>query len=372
VDDIDRIRHSFPYLAQCVYLNTASVGLSWAGEGEAAADFYEAKAQGAGAMGVWSAKADATRVQLAALLQVCAASIEFVGSTTEALNLIALSLPLGKGEQVVVAEDEFPSVVLPWAGLGRRGVEVVRVPVPREEQRTEVLCEALGPHTRVLSVSHVHWRTGTRVDLVQLAAACRRYDTRLIVDGVQAVGALAVEAGAVDAYCASVFKWLLSGFGLGFVALSKRLAEELTPAMRGYSNEPPNRTLRYGHLNYPGIFALHATLGYLESVGWTRIHQRVDALAARAIGALRSQGFEVLTPEGAHGGIVSIRHPQASAQVRSLAGQGILVEDADPIVRASAHFYNTEDDIDRYAAALAAGLRVGRAAGAASRSDSAA
>jgi selenocysteine lyase/cysteine desulfurase len=226
------------------------------------------------------------------------------------------------------------------------------VPVTREAERTQRLCEALTPRTRVLAVSHVHWRTGTRVDLAQLTAACRAHDCRLIVDGVQAVGALHVEAAGVDAYCASVFKWLLSGFGLGFFALSERLAGELSPVVRGYSNEFPSRALRYGHLNYPGIFALNATLAYLKSVGWQRIHERVDLLASRAIMGLRNHGFEVLTPESAHGGIVSVRHAQAGAVVRALAGQAILVEDADPIVRASAHFYNTEDDIDRFVSAL--------------------
>jgi cysteine desulfurase/selenocysteine lyase len=360
VQSLERIRHSFPYLAQCTYLNTASVGLSWAGEGAAAAEFYEAKAQGAGAMGTWWEKADATRGELAALLKVAPAGIEFVSSTTEALNLIALSLPLTKGEQVVVAQDEFPSVVLPWANLERQGVELLRVPVAREQERTQLLCEAVGTRTRVLAVSHVLWRTGTRVDLQALARVCRAHDCRLIVDGVQAVGALPVEAGVADAYCASVFKWLLSGFGLGFVALSGRLAAELTPAVRGYSNEPPSRSLRYGHLNYPGIFALRATLGYLNSVGWPRIHQRVATLAQRAMSALRGEGFEVLTPDTAHGGIVSFRHPRATVLVRSLADHAILVEDAAPIVRASAHFYNTEEDIDRFITALVAGLRRGK------------
>jgi len=369
VPDADPIRASFPYLAQCVYLNTASVGLSWAGEGAAAAEFYDAKAQGAGAMGAWAARTEATREELGALLHVPPAAVDFVSSTTEALNLLALSLPLGRGQQVVVAEDEFPSVVLPWAHLARGGVELVRVPVSRESERTRLLCEALGARTRILAVSHVHWRTGTRVDLVQLAAACRAYDCRLIVDGVQAVGALPVEAAVADAYCASVFKWLLSGFGLGFVALSERLAQELNPVVRGYSNESPSRSLRYGHQNYPGIFALHATLGYLRSVGWRRIHARVAALAARGIGALRAAGFEVLTPEDAHGGIVSLRHPRASDLVRALAGQAILVEDAAPIVRASAHFYNSDDDIDRFASALVGSLRTAGASRATGRLD---
>ena len=93
------------------------------------------------------------------------------------------------------------------------------------------------------------------------------------------------------------------------------------------------------------------------------------ALAARGIGALRAAGFEVLTPEDAHGGIVSLRHPRASDLVRALAGQAILVEDAAPIVRASAHFYNSDDDIDRFASALVGSLRTAGASRATGRLD---
>ena len=202
--------------------------------------------------------------------------------------------------------------------------------------------------TRALSVSHVHWRTGTRVDLEVLASACRKHDCRLIVDGVQAVGAIPVDASEVDAYCASVFKWLLSGFGLALVVLSERMSSELTPVVRGYANPPPSRALRYGHLNYPGIYALHATLRYLDSMGWQSIHAHVSRLASRTLHALRNRGFDVVTPQDSHAGIVSIRHPDASALVETLTRSSILVENGSPYLRVSPHFYNTDADLDRF------------------------
>lgn len=355
----DAIRAKFPYLSQCVYLNTASAGLSWAGQAQAAAEFYEqAKARGIGGADEWAAKTEATKADLSGLLGVHSADVHFVGSTTEALNLVALSLPLRAGDQIVVAEDEFPSVLQPWIAAQSRGVSLIRVRVPSEAQRTEALCSAVNSGVRALAVSHVHWRTGTSVDLAQLSAVCRKHDCRLIVDGVQAVGAVPVDAALADAYCASVFKWLLSGFGLGFLTLSTRLAQELRPALLGYSNEPPSRSVRYGHVNYPGLYALHATLSFLRSVGWDDIHGRVALLAERASRRLRGHGFEVLTPDRSRAGIVAIRHPDAPTVVRSLAAQSIVVEDWNPIVRVSPHFYNSEEDIDRFVEALVRAERV--------------
>jgi cysteine desulfurase / selenocysteine lyase len=351
--DLSKIRADFPYLSRCVYLNTAAAGLSWVGQGKAAAEFYDAgKASGMGGAVDWAAKVTAVKRELGRLMHVSPHCIHFVGSTTEALNLVALGLPLKRGDKVVIAQDEFPSVVHPWRSWQTQGVELIQVPIHHERERTEALCTAVRGGVRVLAVSHIHWRTGTRVDITQLSARCREYDCRLIVDGVQAVGVVPVQAGSVDAYCASVFKWLLSGFGLGFVAVSERLAGELQPVVRGYNNEPPSRAVRYGHMNHPGIYALLASLEYLRSIGWDRIFSRVEELALRASASLRSRGFNVITPIAAHGGIVSIQHPAASNLVRALAAQSIFVEDRGGVLRASPHFYNTEEDVDRFVDAL--------------------
>jgi selenocysteine lyase/cysteine desulfurase len=285
-------------------------------------------------------------------MDVAPECVHFVGSTTEALNLVVLSLPLHAGDKVVFAQDEFPSVVQALSGWQAKGVELIEVPISHEAQRTEALCAAVQPGVRALAVSHVHWRTGTRADIAQLSARCLEFDCRLIVDGVQAVGAVPVRAGVADAYCASVFKWLLSGFGLGFVFVSETLASELQPILRGYSNEPPSQALRYGHINYPGVYALLASLEYQQSLGWDEIFSRVNDLALRAIAALSSRGFEVITPLAAHGGIVSVRHPEASRVVQALAAEGIFVEDRSGVLRASPHFYNTEEDIEKFVSAL--------------------
>src|ERR1700744_5807551 len=143
---MNEVRKDFPHLATCVYLNTAAVGLATPGQALAAGPFYsDGESQG-------------------------------VAGTPEALTLVALSLPLRKGDRVVLAHDEFPSVMQPWLHWQTRGVEVIHVPIGDETQRTEALCAAVQGGAQVLAVSHVHWRTGTRIDLTQLSVCCREYD----------------------------------------------------------------------------------------------------------------------------------------------------------------------------------------------------
>jgi selenocysteine lyase/cysteine desulfurase len=358
--EIASVREFFPFLTQAAYLNTATAGLSWTGLGQASAAFYEGKKRGICGRNEWVVNAARTRAALAALLGVSEDAASFTGSATEALNLACLGLPLPPGSRVAVAADEFPSVRQACLALGKSGAHVDPIEIPSETERSAALADAASA-AQVLAVSHVHWRTGTTVDLEQIAAACRSSGTWLIVDGVQAAGAIPVRAGLADAYCGSCFKWLLGGFGLGFMTLSERLAREWTPPLRGYANEWPSRDPQYGHLDYPGIYALGASLEFLGSLGWEAIFHRVAELSGRLAERLLEHGFELLTPRTATAGIVSIRRENASELVECLAQESIFVEDRDYIVRASPHFYNTEAEIERYVLALA--KHCGRSAG---------
>ena len=107
-----RVRADFPYVEQDVYLNTAAAGLSWTGQGRAAARFYdEAKQRGINGMATWQQAAQHVRTRIARLVGVNEDEIRFVGSTTEGLNLTVSAIPWRAGDEIVVAEDEFPSVI---------------------------------------------------------------------------------------------------------------------------------------------------------------------------------------------------------------------------------------------------------------------
>jgi selenocysteine lyase/cysteine desulfurase len=292
------------------------------------------------------------RAGLAALLGVEEGAVSFTGSATESLNLACLGLPLQPGSRIAVATDEFPSVWQACLALRKSGIDILPVEIRSEAERGAALAQAASG-VQALAVSHVHWRTGTTLDLAPIAAACRSSGAWLIVDGVQAVGAIPVRVGLADAYCGSSFKWLLGGFGLGFMTLSARLAREWTPPFRGYANQWPSRDPQYGHLDYPGIYALDASLGFLGSLGWEAIFRQVAQLSSRLSERLLEQGFEVLTPRAAAAGIVSIRCQDSRERVDRLAEQSIFVEDRDSILRVSPHFYNTEAEVERLVAALA-------------------
>lgn len=349
----EALKLDFPYLAERCYLNTAAAGLSWAGQGAAAAQFYDSeKSRGINGRHEWRSRLDSAERNVRALLGGFSGHINFLSNTTEALNLVAHSIKWIAGDEIVALADEFPSVLHAWHGAQTAGAKIVVVEARGESTRTAALCNAITGKTRVIAVSHVHWVTGTAIDLQQLGRKCRDHGVLLVVDGIQAMGAIPVSLEFVDIYCGAVFKWLLSGFGLSILAVSQRAFDQMRPAYVGYPNLPPERSLNYGHVNYPGIYALDATLEHLQAYGWRDIHSAVARNAARLVAGAVRLGYTVAAPQDARAGIVSLVADDARSLRDALAKRGIDVEERSGLLRCSPHFYNTDEDVDRLLDAL--------------------
>jgi selenocysteine lyase/cysteine desulfurase len=351
-------RALFPYLEQRIYLDTAAAGLCWKGHGAAVARFYDdVKCRGYDARPEWWAMTNKVRARLARWLGVAPEDINFVSNTTEGLNLASHSLRLRAGDRVVFAEDEFPSVARIWHAAERAGAEAVRVNVPREEDRQACLMAAVNDGTRVLVVSQTQSHTGTTVDLVALGRHCHDHGALLMVDGIQALGAVPVRLAGVDIYAASFFKWMLSGFGIGLLVTSRRARAAMTPAWRGYANMDDKEQLQYAHMNTPALYGLDATLDVLDFIGWEAIYARVRQLGDYLIDAADARGLDLVTPREQRAGIFVVRAPDGEAVRARLAERNISVSARGPGVRISPHFYNTPEDIEQCVDALASVLR---------------
>jgi cysteine desulfurase/selenocysteine lyase len=347
------LRARFPYLAEVAYLNTAGASLSSTEVGEAAAVFHrEVKSKGLEGQPDWWAKIETVRSRLAAHLRAEADAVGFHGSCTEAMNLLAVSITEPERFLIVADHDDHAAVWAPWVGAASRGVRVhfpeIAPGAPRE---VTLMAAAAKVGADAIAVSHVDWRSGARIDLASLSAFCRAREILLFVDGSQAAGAIAVDASLADAYLGSTFKWLLAGFGLGYLVLSSGLKQRLVPGFRGSRNEPPSRDLRYGHINLGGIYELDAGLGLLESAAALGLSDRATNLAGLLRARLLDEGQSVITPD-ASAGIVALSCVDSERAALELLAQGVSVQSQPGALRASAHIYNSEDDIDRYVRAL--------------------
>src|ERR1700704_2325149 len=231
----------------------------------------------------WARFRTQVRGRVAQLLSVGPESITFTKNTTAGLGLVAAGLDWETGDNIVGVDREFPANIYPWMGLNRKGVEL-RLYRP-EQGRIDVkavvrLCDR---RTRVLAISAVQFWSGFRTDLAALGKALKGNDVLLVVDAMQAVGAMRMDLATtrVDFLCAGAHKWLLGPIGAGFAYVGPRMLERLTPVTIGTDSvvrdeeyveydltlKPDPRRFEEASPNYSGVLGMGAAVNLLLRAG---------------------------------------------------------------------------------------------------------
>lgn len=313
--------------------------------------------------------ADVARRRLACLLGIGEDDLTFTPNTTYGLNICAQGIDWRPGDNVVLPEREFPSVMHTWLHLRSIGVEVRCVPWQGDGPSVDVLMAAVDSHTRVVSCSAVAWDTGYHIDLETLGQRCAKAGCLLIVDAIQAVGAITFDLSTLPLAAVSLhgYKWLLSGFGCGALYVSSHAIEQIRPRFVGEQSflpssnglsappawQPGARRYTVGGANLLGLTALATSLLLFEEVGVTAIDAH-----NRQLGQLLVDGLQRLAPDVQ---LVSPRDParraaivtftlgdqvRDEALVRHLHEQGIVVALRPRGVRVSPHIYNSAEEIE--------------------------
>ena len=365
-------RSQFPRAGEVAYLDTAAEGLPLQDSLEALEAYYEAKSRGTpGRRELYRAEAEAIQAA-ASLLNSAPETVALLSSASEGFNLLANSIDWRTGDEVLITDLEFASNVVAWLRLREKGVRVNVVQSEAGTLRLEQFTSQLTSATRLVSVSQVSYKTGTRLPFVpELSREAHNAGAILCLDATQGLGRMPVDTEGVDFLVASTYKWLLGVHGLGVIYFSPELQERLTPAAAGwYSIKNLFRADRFeqftlkdgaarlvtGMPNFPSIYVLRQSLEYLLEVGVDRIESSLRPLIAKLRHGLADMDLDLLTPPGAEyaSGIVSFAHPEAERIGAALDELGVVVWSGDGRVRASMHLYNDEDDIKALLAALGA------------------
>ncbi len=305
------------------------------------------------------------RDRIAAQTGSRAERIAFIQNTSHGISLLANGQAWRPGDNVVVPEMEFPSNYLPWLRLEGQGVELRRAAAPEGRTTADSLAAAIDDGTRVVALSAVQYFNGYRCDLARIAELARAHDALLVVDGTQAVGAMQVDVGrsGIDALVVSAHKWMLGPLGIGFMALSDRMFARTAVTEIGWLGveapfefrrriEPRPDAARFepGTENAAGIFGLLQRFEDIDAYGPAALETRVLGLTARLSEALRARGFTIDSPMGAgeRSGILTFRHPglDGEAMVETLKHEAMFLSFRHGAIRASPHYYNSEDEID--------------------------
>lgn len=384
------IRQEFPALEQQVFLDSACVSLAPQRAVKKLRTFLDIAAFCPSGSSTqhhidMDAMRGAARPQIAKLLNAAEEDIALVESTTHGLTLVANSLPLQRGDRVVLCDLEYLEVAIPW--IQKRdelGIAIDMVANHDGRIRVEDIEAALTPQTRVVAISSVQWSNGFRCDLEALSGLCRERGVFLIVDAVQQMGVipLDVQKTPADAIACGGHKWLMAPFGCGFLYLSKSFRDKVRPPMAGYLSvvDPqggwgeyfrtpsitPVQDYRFindarrwetgGTANYPGAIGLAESIGLINEAGIDNIGRHVLSLTDYLIDRLHFMNLCVVTPESREhrSGIVTFSLDSLGdniALTEHLQKHKVLVSIRYTSqvggVRVSCHLFNSKNDLDR-------------------------
>jgi selenocysteine lyase/cysteine desulfurase len=360
------IRKQFPVTEKLAYLNSAAAGPVSRASYEAAAGYYEKMmSDGDVHWNRWLADRETIRKKIAQFINAEPEEIAFTTNTSSGMNVIVDALE-DRGE-VISSELEFPVTTLPWM---HRRIPVHRLPSVEGEVRIEDIAGAMTHDTGIIALSHVQFSNGFRIDPQKVGEIKGKH--ALVINASQSTGAFAIDVKRmkIDALCATGHKWLLAGYGSGFVYLSRELLDQSLPRSIGWlSVEHPfdmrNDEFRPRHdaaarvelgcPHFAGIFSLGASVDLINEIGIGNIQARVLELNRKLTSRLAENGWQILSPlqnERARSAETLIAVEKPGEVVRHLFRRGVVVTEKPQGIRAATHFFNNEDDIERLVAAL--------------------
>ncbi|MFD8935292.1 aminotransferase class V-fold PLP-dependent enzyme [Streptomyces sp. NPDC059578] len=394
--DVTALRAETPGCRQVIHFNNAGCGLLATPVLEAMVDHLNLEAQ----MGGY--EASATRAaevrgfyrETAALINTTPDNIAFAGSATHAYANALSSIPFEADDVILTTRDDFVSNQIAFLSLRKRfGVRIVHAPdAPEGGVDVAAMAALMRTHRpRLVSATHVPTNSGLISPVAEIGRHCRELDLLYLVDACQSVGQLVIDVEEIgcDFLTATCRKFLRGPRGSGFLYVSDRVLraghEPLFIDMHGArwtapgDYEPVRTAARFEEWEFPyaTVLGSAAATRYAREVGIEAVEQRAPALAARLRARLeplpgvrlldRGPRLAALVTFGVAGwqpapfkAAMDTRGINSALSYREFAQFDFGTKGIEWCLRLSPHYYNTEEEVDHVADAVADLAAAGR------------
>ena len=318
----------------------------------------------------------AARGPLAAYVNCDADDLVYVPNATTGLNIVARSLKLNPGDEIVTTDHEYGALNRTWEFLCQKnGAVYKRVPIPvpvtTREDFVERVWSAVTPRTRVLFLSHITSPTALLFPLQDLVRRARKREMISIIDGAHTVGQIPLDLRALDAdvYSSNCHKWLCAPKGSAFLYVRREMQNQIEPLVVSWGWRPEKFTGTpfvmeqewQGTRDIAAYLATPRAIQFLQENDWVNVRAECHALAMYAQEKICAQfGLEPLSLPEWFAQMVTIPLPPCSREnVKTRLYDEFRIEvpviewNERQFVRVSLQAYNTRADVDALANALA-------------------
>lgn len=285
-------------------------------------------------------------------------------NTTEGLNLVAQSLRLQPGDEILTTDQEHGGAMVGLEYVAKNQSATIRkmtfsMPSKSEEEIVNIVKSNITERTKVVLLSHVNTITGLVMPLEAIAQITKPKGIILIADGAQAMGQVPVDVKAmgVDAYACSGHKWLMGPKETGLLYVAPGFKSQInTPfTQSGFGSYSASSGTR----NVAIHMGLGAAIQWHQKIGVDRVYKRCLEMRNYCYDQLaKLKGINIISPkeDKLSCGIVSFTLDQAknSEIAHQLKDQDIIVKTLPGINgnRISCHMFVSKKDIDAFILAL--------------------
>lgn len=389
--DVARVRAETPGVDHVLHLNNAGASLPPAVVTQAVVDHLhlESRIGGYEAYDQRVAAIENCYDGLARLLGCARDEIALLDSATRAWDMAFYAQRLAEGDRILTSCSEYSSNFIAFLHLARRTGAVVEI-IPDDESgqlSTAALQAAIGPDVKLIAVTHVPTSGGLVNPAAAIGRIARKAGIPFLLDACQSCGQLPIDVETIgcDMLSGTGRKYLRGPRGTGFLYVRRSFLAQLDPPFlddhaatwteeRDYVMRDDARRFETWESNVAARIGLGAAVDYALAQGIPAISARIAQLAGRMRAQLEELPGVILHDQGAERcGIVTFSAGTCTADDirRTLQAKAINVTVSSReatridmtarglmrIVRASAHYYNTEEEIDVFVRTLAQILR---------------
>ena len=224
----------------------------------------------------------------------------YIPNATFGVNVVARSLALGDGDEVLTTNHEYGACNHVWQFLSRkRGFQYkqkkISLPVLSDDAFLEAVWQEVTSHTRVIFLSHITSSTACEFPVQAVCARAREAGILTMVDGAHTPGQISIDMEAIgaDFYCGNAHKWLCSPKGAGFLWTRRDQQHLIEPLVVGWG-WGEDRSYSYGsdYLDYmqwlgtndlAAYLSIPAAIEFHAANEWTTVRQKCHKLLKEAL-----------------------------------------------------------------------------------------
>lgn len=252
------------------------------------------------------------RCELASYLNVEAENIVFFPNPTTAINMVARSLDLNPGDEILATNHEYGAMDRTWRFIARRsGASYVQIPinlpVTEPQEVIERFWSGVNERTRLIFISHITSPTALIFPIQEICRRARQAGLLTIIDGAHAPGQIAVDLAALEAdlYTGACHKWMMAPKGGAFLYAQPAVQHWLAPLVVswGYESDHPSGSKFIDYHEWQGtrdlaaFLSVPAAIDFQRQYAWESVREACYNLAISAQRQLSSRlGLQPVCP----------------------------------------------------------------------------